>query len=83
MTITQAFKILGIPEESTKEQIRRRYLTLARSAHPDAGGSMEEFTKINKAYEVAKTRVCPNCKGQGFTLKQVGFSSKRITCAEC
>ncbi len=48
------FRVLGyerIPD--SVEEVTRRYKSLAKSAHPDAGGSEEQFVILNAAYEQA------------------------------
>ena len=52
--IPDCFRVLGydrIPE--SKEEVGRRFKQLAKSAHPDAGGSDERFKMLNTAYEQA------------------------------
>jgi len=55
------YKILGVAPNATKAQMRRKYVTLARTTHPDALIGKEdnkiddpgaEFSKIARAYEV-------------------------------
>ena len=47
-----AYKILGINEgETNKAVIKAAYIKRAKETHPDAGGSAEEFTKVQKAAE--------------------------------
>lgn len=41
---------LGIKGELNPASIKAAYKKAAKSAHPDAGGSKEEFDRINKAY---------------------------------
>lgn len=36
------------------DEIKNQYRTLAKTKHPDMGGSQEEFEKINKAYQDAQ-----------------------------
>ena len=43
---------LEIPEDATKEQIKRSYRTLAKQHHPDRGGDPELFSKISEAHTV-------------------------------
>merc|ERR1712209_292164 len=46
------FKTLDLPISATKEQVRRRYIELAKQHHPDAGaGGAEEFAKVDAAYK--------------------------------
>ncbi len=37
------------------EDVQQAYRTLVRQVHPDVGGSIEEFLKIQRAYEQAQT----------------------------
>ena len=46
------FKTLNLPISSTKDQVRRRYIELAKLHHPDAGADgAEEFAKVDAAYK--------------------------------
>jgi len=49
-------KALGFAdgEKPTNDDIRLRYKKLAMEKHPDKGGSIEEFQRINEAYEKLK-----------------------------
>ena len=44
-------EVLGISPDADVGTIKRTYLRLARTAHPDAGGSPEAFTRLNAAYQ--------------------------------
>ena len=51
------YKILGVEEEATEEEIRARWIELAKSFHPDLRENRENEEKIkeiNEAYEVLK-----------------------------
>jgi curved DNA-binding protein len=43
---------LGVQKTATPEEIKKAFRTKARTMHPDAGGSEEDFKKVNEAYEV-------------------------------
>ena len=43
--------ILGVPEDATASQVRKAYLRLALKKHPDKGGDVDEFRKLQEAYE--------------------------------
>merc|ERR1711962_1649368 len=46
------FKTLDLPISATKEEVRRRYIELAKQHHPDAGADgAEEFAKVDAAYK--------------------------------
>lgn len=52
--IPDCFRVLGyekIPDSA--EEVTRRYKSLAKSAHPDAGGSEEQFQILHAAYDHA------------------------------
>jgi len=48
------FKILGIPSDSTQNEIRKRYLSLAKQYHPDKHQSsiesIKKFQDLESAY---------------------------------
>ena len=46
------YKILGVNENSTQEQIKKAFRKASLKNHPDRGGSKEEFQKINSAYQI-------------------------------
>ncbi len=52
-----AFAVLGLPSSATQPEIKRAYKRLAKSAHPDGGGTHEAFLKLNQAYEQAMRMV--------------------------
>lgn len=53
--VKTAKKTLGLSEdEDDMAIINKKYRELAQLYHPDAGGSMEEFQKINKAHKLIK-----------------------------
>lgn len=43
---------LGLQKGASTDEVRRAYKDLARSKHPDKGGSEEEFKAIQEAHEV-------------------------------
>ncbi len=45
------YKTLGVIPSISDAALRERYLALARTNHPDRGGSSDEMRKINEAYE--------------------------------
>lgn len=46
------YKILGVPEDASEDEIREAYYRLAHKYHPDKGGEAEKFKEINEAYQV-------------------------------
>lgn len=56
------FQILGLPEHASFEDVRRKYLELAKKYHPDNGGNAEDFSKISKAYDTIEIKQKKNEK---------------------
>ena len=51
----EALKLLGLPRSARPDEIRRRYIDLARELHPDvnpAGG--ERFRAVSAAYDALR-----------------------------
>jgi molecular chaperone DnaJ len=46
------YDTLGVSKTSTKEEIKKAYRRLALTHHPDKGGDVNTFNKIQEAYEV-------------------------------
>src|SRR5260370_19367703 len=47
----QALALLGLPPNATRQQIKRRYRSLAKRYHPDRGGDQQQMRRIIAAYE--------------------------------
>ncbi len=62
--INESFSVLGLEYTTEKEKVRARYLQLARTMHPDKGGSNSEFQKLNKAYSHLTAHFAFNSKSQ-------------------
>ena len=45
------YKVLGVKETSTDEEIKKAFRKLSMKHHPDRGGDEEQFKKINEAYQ--------------------------------
>jgi len=46
-----ALKLLGLDQDVTEQQIKKRYRVLAARYHPDKGGDEIRFIEIRQAYE--------------------------------
>ena len=46
------YESLGIERNADSQEIRRAYLKLSKTLHPDKGGDPEKFKVIQEAYEV-------------------------------
>jgi curved DNA-binding protein CbpA len=48
----KAIRIMGVPINYTKEDLKKQYRKLAKKAHPDLnGGSHDKFVELRKAFE--------------------------------
>lgn len=46
------YKVLGIAQNATKDEIKKAYRTLAHKFHPDKGGDEARFKEVNEAYQI-------------------------------
>lgn len=44
------YKLLGLSEDASESEIRRRYRIMSKEHHPDVGGSQQMMERINEAY---------------------------------
>jgi len=51
------YKILNVPKNFDEKILKKAYLKKALKAHPDRGGSEDEFQKISIAYTVLKKKL--------------------------
>lgn len=45
--------VLGLTQPVSVEDVKQAYLDKAKTAHPDRGGDMQQFIRLQKAYEQA------------------------------
>ena len=45
------YKVLGVSEKATDDQIKKAYRSASLKHHPDRGGNKEAFQKINEAFQ--------------------------------
>ena len=61
--MTDYYKILNIPKNSSKDDIKKAYRKLALLYHPDKNKDIdaeEKFKEINQAYDVLYNQTTPN-----------------------
>lgn len=88
MTRLEAFSFLGLSIEATLKEAHEAYKSTAARLHPDAGGSVDEFTKLQDAYAQVKAFLsqpvqCERCLGKGKTPDQHGFVTRWLPCYPC
>lgn len=50
------WRILGVSQSASAEEIQSAYRALAKQHHPDSGGDGEQFIRVQKAYEESARR---------------------------
>lgn len=48
--------ILGVPSDSSEDEVKSAWRQRARETHPDKGGDADEFRRMYAAYEFIKTQ---------------------------
>ena len=95
----KALQIAGPLDQLTEVVVAGAYRAMARAAHPDAGGSAEQFTIVNNAKTALghwlagraaaaapdiTAGLCERCGGTGWLRMRAGFSSGfRQQCPKC
>jgi len=46
------YRVLGVPENASTDDLERAYRGAARKRHPDGGGSEEEMKSLNEAHDI-------------------------------
>lgn len=68
------YQILGVPENASEEEIKKRFRELAKKYHPDIGGDPEKFKKILEAYRVLSDKKLRSEYDQKRRMMKEGFS---------
>jgi hypothetical protein len=56
-TLAENLRVLGLVAPVTRDRLRAAYLSLAKTHHPDCGGSTAEFLRVQRAYEEASRQM--------------------------
>jgi hypothetical protein len=51
MPLAEATTLLGVPDDYTRDDVRAAFRREAKKAHPDLGGTAEQFCKLVAAYD--------------------------------
>ena len=83
------WQLLGVHRMSTDAEVRTAYLRLAKSQHPDVGGTVDGMAALGGAYKLLRTVAaraalaafydcsgvpCLLCKGRGAITKGRGIT---------
>jgi hypothetical protein len=52
VTLQEAYRVLGLNDAATPEEIKAAYRRLVLGVHPDRGGSPADFIRVRAAYEI-------------------------------
>ena len=50
--LQEAREVFGLSDSATMDQLRSRYRHLCKQYHPDNGGEMEEFIRLQESYDL-------------------------------
>lgn len=80
MNTKEAYKILGLSEQSSLDEVKKKYKELSKKYHPDVNkepGSEDKFKKINEAYDRIKKGddPQPQFNNSGFNPFEADFIS--------
>ncbi len=81
--MSTAHEILNVSTTASDEEIKLAYKRACMKHHPDRGGSLEMFQKIQLAYEQIQEKICTVCHGKGFITERRGFFSNKRECPQC
>ena len=72
MTRTEAMKELGLPHKFDDKSLKAAYRKRSLAAHPDKGGSTQEFLRVSEAFEVLS-----DAGGGGFDFSGGGSRQRQ------
>lgn len=62
------YKVLQIESDASPADIKKSYFSLAKDAHPDAGGSTEQMQLLNQAYNALSDPVKQAAYNKIYTM---------------
>nr|WP_042180629.1 DnaJ domain-containing protein [Kibdelosporangium sp. MJ126-NF4]CEL14486.1 hypothetical protein [Kibdelosporangium sp. MJ126-NF4]CTQ88851.1 hypothetical protein [Kibdelosporangium sp. MJ126-NF4] len=80
------YAILGVPESVSDVELRSAYRKLVRRAHPDSGGNVETFQRIQSAYRkirAARAASGPRAQRTTTATRRRPDRWKRMICWSC
>lgn len=87
MKLPEAIAALGLPTKYTLLQAKTAYRVKCMEHHPDRGGDINEFVKVNEAYSLVvkkySAELCTECNGTGKVERVNGFTTIKLSCPLC
>lgn len=96
---TEAAAVLRLQlEDVTDTMINSAFKSMSKTAHPDAGGTVDEFVRLDHAKHVLlrwvaqkvlrgdepmRVEDCKSCNGKGKVEIRRGFARMTIMCGRC
>jgi DnaJ-class molecular chaperone len=83
-----ALNNMNLLETATSDEVKKRFQQLAMKAHPDQGGTVEEFRQLRDTYYVAlkeskRNTKCKTCNGTKRVRVKSSFGTVCRTCPDC
>jgi DnaJ-class molecular chaperone len=83
-----ALQELGLTDDATPTEVKRKYYELVQIHHPDKGGQQADFNHLVETYrralaEAEAPRLCQACHGLGKVAQGHGFETTYFACARC
>ena len=50
------YNVLGVSPSASEQEVKNAYRKKARSTHPDQGGDVKEFERVQEAYDTLKDK---------------------------
>ena len=74
------YEVLGVQVDATAEDIKNAYREKSKEAHPDTGGSEDEFTRLKKAFDILSDPKKRNLydKYGVYTLPEIEAEAKLV-----
>lgn len=81
MNLSDARQLLGLVNGYTVDDVRFAFSRAVKAAHPDAGGTGGDMTKLRDARDLllGAKKTCVPCKGRGRILGRMGS----VMCSRC
>jgi len=76
--VSSPYEVLEVAPDADAETLRRAYRRRAKAAHPDQGGSVEEFQRVRAAYDAVRLDG-PDDDGDAGESARSGGSEPSVT----